>query len=164
MTCIKVRKSRIIGRKENWLWHIWSHTHMVLGHLVPNLLVPLDKWSPTNSVSMGKWSTKNLEYSVCPGGQAVGIQKKGDQIGWGPFIHGGPNFWGPFFHDDWIWLGLFVQGTLYWILISIVIWGCYSQNDRFVQNCNQGLLWYHIRSEIPPRATFVTKILVEVTE
>ena len=64
------------------------------------------------------------------------------------------------FHIIWI----FGTHTLYWILISIVIWGCYSQNDRFVQNCNQGLLWYHIRSEISPIATFVTKILVEVTE
>ena len=39
------------------------------------------KWSPTNLVPLDKWS---LEYSVCPWGQAVGIQKYGDQIGWGP--------------------------------------------------------------------------------
>ena len=52
--------------------------------------------------------------------------------------------------------------TLYWILISIVIWGCYSQNDRFVQNWIQGLLWYHIRSEKLPKATFVTKKLLEI--
>ena len=89
------------------------------GQMVHKKSVPMDKWSPTNLVLPDKWS---LEYSVCPGGQAVGIQKKGDHIGWGPFIHGGPNFWGPFFHDDWIWWGLFVKGTLYWILISIVIW------------------------------------------
>ena len=62
---------------------------------------------PKNSVPMDKWA---LEYFVCPGGQAVGIQKYGDQIGWGPFVHGdrilgdhlsmgtesgGPEIWGP---------------------------------------------------------------------
>ena len=39
---------------------------------------------------MDKWA---LEYFVCPGGQAVGIQKYGDQIGWGPFVQGDKNFW-----------------------------------------------------------------------
>jgi len=38
--------------------------------MIPNQFGPRDKWS--------------LEYSVCPGRQAVGIQKYGDQIGWGP--------------------------------------------------------------------------------
>ena len=39
------------------------------GQMVPQNLVPMDKWSPTNLVPLDKWS---LEYSVCPGGQAVG--------------------------------------------------------------------------------------------
>ena len=51
--------------------------------------------------------------------------------------------------------------TLYWNRFCIVIWGCYSQNDRFVQNWIQGLLWYHIRSGKLPKATFVTKKLLE---
>ena len=51
--------------------------------------------------------------------------------------------------------------TLYWNRFCIVIWGSYSQNDRFVQYWIQGLLWYHIRSEKLPKATFVTKKLLE---
>ena len=54
-----------------------------LGEMVPKNLVPMDKWSPTNLVPLDKWS---LEYSVCPRGQAVGIWKYGDRIGWGPFV------------------------------------------------------------------------------
>ena len=50
------------------------------GQMVPKHLVPMDKWSPTNLAP--------LEYSVCPGGQAVGIRKYGDQIGWEPFVQG----------------------------------------------------------------------------
>ena len=51
-------------------------------------------WSPwTNglqpSVPLDKWS---LEYSICPWGQAVGIRKYGDRIGWGPFVHGDQSF------------------------------------------------------------------------
>ena len=42
-----------------------------------------------------------LEYFICPGGQAVGIWKYGDQISWGPYIcPGEPNFGGPFVHGD----------------------------------------------------------------
>ena len=37
----------------------------------------MDKWSPTNLVPLDKWS---LEYSVCPGGQVVGIRKYGDHL------------------------------------------------------------------------------------
>ena len=55
------------------------------GQMVPKNSVPVDKWSPTNFVPMDKWS---LEYSFCQGGQAVGIQKYGDQIGWGLFVQG----------------------------------------------------------------------------
>ena len=47
-------------------------------------------------------------------------------------------------------------GTLYWNWFCIVIWGCYCQNDRFVQNWIQGLLWYHIISDKVTTATFVT--------
>ena len=53
--------------------------------MIPQNLVPLDKWSPTNLVPLDKWS---LEYSVCRGGQAVIIWKYGDQIGWGQLVHG----------------------------------------------------------------------------
>ena len=52
----------------------------------------MDKWSPTNLVPLDKWS---LEYSVCPGGQAVGIRKYGDRIGWGsrgPEVRGSNGF------------------------------------------------------------------------
>ena len=55
------------------------------GHMVPKILVPMDKWSTTNLVPLDKWS---LEYSVCPGGQAVMIWRYEDQIGWGPFVQG----------------------------------------------------------------------------
>ena len=53
--------------------------------MVPKNLDPLDKWSQTNLVPLDKWS---LEYSVCPGGQTVGIWKYGDRICWGPFVQG----------------------------------------------------------------------------
>ena len=51
--------------------------------------------------------------------------------------------------------------TLYWNRFCIAIWGCFSQNDRLVQNWIQGLLWYHIRSGKLPKAIFVTKKLLE---
>ena len=47
---------------------------MAATHLVPNPFDPRTSGPPL-SVPMDKWS---LEYSVCPGGQAVGIQKYGD--------------------------------------------------------------------------------------
>ena len=72
---------------------------MVPGHLVPHNGSPIDwslwtnspqtirspwtdgpqkfEWSPTNLVPLDKWS---LEYSVSPGGQAVGIQKYGTEF------------------------------------------------------------------------------------
>ena len=52
------------------IWSLWTNG------LQPS--VPLDKWS--------------LEYSICPWGQAVGIRKYGDRIGWGPFVHGDQSF------------------------------------------------------------------------
>ena len=55
----------------------------------------------------------------------------------------------------------FLGGTLYWNWFCIVIWGCFSQNDKFVQNWIQGHLWYHIRSGKLPKAIFVTKKLLE---
>ena len=89
------------GPKRIWSPDIWSPTigpqligpsgqtvpnqFSPHGQMVPKNSVPVDKWSPTNLVPMDKWS---LEYSFRPGGQAVGIQKYGDQIGWGPFVHG----------------------------------------------------------------------------
>ena len=75
--------------------------------LVPNWLIPLNKRSPTNFVPMDKWSPNirspwtngsqpiwshwtNGPYDIpfVQGGQAVGIQKNRDQIGWGPFVQG----------------------------------------------------------------------------
>ena len=55
------------------------------GQMVPKNLVPMDKWSPANLVPLDKWS---IEYSVCPGGQAVGIRKYGNRIGCGLFVQG----------------------------------------------------------------------------
>ena len=66
----------------------------------------MDKWSPTNLVSLDKWS---LEYSTCPEGQAVGIWKYGDRIGWGSFFPGNRTL-GPFVHGDQMCWGPFVQG------------------------------------------------------
>ena len=80
------------------------------GQIVPKNSVPMNNSSPNNLVPLYKWS---LEYFVCPGRQAVGIQKYGDLIGWGfvgdlsrgikflgTICPGGPNFWGPFVHGD----------------------------------------------------------------
>ena len=74
------------GPKRIWSLDIWSLTigpqligtsgqtvpnqFSPHGQMVPKNLVPMDKWSPTNLVPLDKWS---LKYSVCPGGQAVGI-------------------------------------------------------------------------------------------
>ena len=71
-----------------------------------------------------------------------------------PYIMGAIEIWNPFQARR-------KRGTLYWNRFCIVIWGCYSQNNRFVQNWIQGLLWHHIRSEKLPKATFVTKKLLE---
>ena len=87
-----------------WLWHIWSLTHMVPGHLVPYNWSPID-WSlwtdspqPIQSpwtngaltfgpsgqlVPLDKWLDKlPIEYSVCPGGQVVGIWNMGTKLVW----------------------------------------------------------------------------------
>ena len=55
------------------------------GQMVPKNLVLMDKWPLTILVPLDKWS---LEYSVGLGGQAVGIRKYRDRIGWGPFVQG----------------------------------------------------------------------------
>ena len=89
------------GPKHIWSPDIWSPTigpqfigpsgqtvpnqFCPHGQMVPKNSVPMDKWSPTNLVPLDKWS---LEYSVCPGGQAVMNWRYGDQIGWGPFVQG----------------------------------------------------------------------------
>ena len=64
------KKSKLLTNLDGLFWlnvgrvdthrlrHIWSQTHMVPGNLVPNLLVPLDKRSPTNPVPLDKWSPK----------------------------------------------------------------------------------------------------------
>ena len=131
---------------------------MVPGHLVPHNWSPID-WSlwinspqpiqspwtngppkfgphgqmvPTNLVLLDKWS---LEYSIGPGGQAVGIWKYGDQIGWGPFVQGdqilgdhlsmgtkfdgdrlsrGPNWLGTICPWEPNFLGPFVHGDRKW--------------------------------------------------
>jgi hypothetical protein len=86
----------------------WSlRTNSLHGQMVPKNLVPMDKWSSTNLVPLDKWS---IEYSVCLGGQAVGIRKYRDRIGWGPFVQGDQILKGPFVHGDRICWGPFVQG------------------------------------------------------
>ena len=54
-----------------------------------------------------------------------------------------------------------VGGTLYWNRFCIVIRGWYSQNDRFVQNWHQGLLWYHIRSEKSSAVYIVEQLILQ---
>ena len=83
------------GPKRIWSPAIWTPTigPQLIGSSGQTNSVPMDKWSPTNLLPcqmvpnqfglLYKWS---LEYSVCPRGQAVGIQKSGDQMGWGPFV------------------------------------------------------------------------------
>ena len=55
------------------------------GQMVSKSLVPMDKWSRTNLVPLDKWF---LEYSVCPRGQALRIQKYGDRIDWRQSVRG----------------------------------------------------------------------------
>ena len=40
------------------IWTCWSPTSCPPGQTIPIKLIPLKKWSPTNSVSMDKWSPK----------------------------------------------------------------------------------------------------------
>jgi hypothetical protein len=56
------------------------------GQMVQPIWFPLDKWS--------------LEYSVCPGVQALGIQKYRDRIGLGPFVQEDQICWGQFVQGD----------------------------------------------------------------
>jgi hypothetical protein len=106
------------------------------GKMVPQNLVPMDKWSPANLVPLDKWS---LEYSPCPGGQAVGIQKYGDQIGWGTICPGEPFVQGDQIFGDHLSRGTKFLGTICpWgpNLMGIVcpggsiLWGSFVQGDR----------------------------------
>ena len=119
---------------HNWSpidWSLWTNSPQPIsphgqtvpnqfcphGQMVPKNLVPMDKWSPTNLVPLDKWS---LEYSVCPGGQAVMIWKYGTKLVGdhlsmetkclGIICPWGPNVWRPFVHGDQLWWGPFVQG------------------------------------------------------
>ena len=69
------------------------------GQTVPNQFCPYGQMVPQNLVPLDKWS---LKYYICPGAPAVMILKYGDQIGWGPFVHGDQIGWGPFVHGDQI--------------------------------------------------------------
>ena len=89
----------------------------------------MDKLSPTNLVCLHKWS---LECSVCIEGQAVGIQKYGDQIGWGPFVQGDRIGWGPFVQRDQL-IGDQLWGTK--CPRTICAW------DQMCHSCNLALLW-----------------------
>ena len=83
------------GPKRIWSPAIWTPTigPQLIGSSGQTNSVPMDKWSPTNLLPcqmvpnqfglLYKWS---LEYSDCPERKAVGIQKSGDQMGWGPFF------------------------------------------------------------------------------
>ena len=110
LTCCKLVEMSNIILHFSPTWHfkfkfaklrlrrIWSRTHLIPGLPIPHFLSPwindplkIDppgqtvpikfgpsgQMVPKNLVPLDKWS---LEYSVCPGGQAVGIQKYGDQI------------------------------------------------------------------------------------
>ena len=71
---------------------------MVPGHLVPHnwSLIDWSLWTNGPQPIRPPWTNGpqkfgppgQMEYSVCPGGQAVGIQKYRVQIGWGPFVQG----------------------------------------------------------------------------
>ena len=55
--------------------------------------------------------------SRAAGRQAVGIQKYGNQIGWGPFVHGDPIFWdhlsrGTKFDGDHLSRGINLMGIV----------------------------------------------------
>ena len=76
------------------------------GQMVPKNLVPMDKRSPTNPVRLDKHS---LKYSICPGGQAVGIWKYKDRIDWGPFVQGDQTL-GDHFYRGIIFMYSYVQG------------------------------------------------------
>ena len=94
---ISIKGCDSFGPEPIWSPDFWPPTSCPHGQVVPKNSVPMDKWSPTNLVPLDKWS---LEYSVCTGGQAVGIQKYGDRIGWGPFVQGDRICWGPFVQGD----------------------------------------------------------------
>ena len=91
----------------------------------------MDKRSPTNLVPLDKWS---LEYSTCPGGQAVGIRKYGDQIGWGPFVQGDHLFRGTICPGRQNLLGTICpRGS--------ILWGSFVQGDRKWGTGSPGIKW-----------------------
>ena len=61
------------------------------GQVVPKNPVPMDKWSQTNLVFLNRQMVPRI--FCLSKGQAVGIQKYRDRIGWGPFLYG-DNFCG----------------------------------------------------------------------
>ena len=131
---------------NSWLWHIWSQTHMVPGHLV------LHNWSPINwffwtngpQPILSPWTNDPPKFG--PPGQMVPNQfgppgqmvprifclSRGTSCDnleiWGPNWLGtispwGPNFCGPFVHGDQIWWGSFVQGDQ-------ICWGPFVHGEQ----------------------------------
>ena len=92
------------GLKLMWSLNIWSSAigPQLIGH--PGQTVPYQfschgQMVPKDSVLMDKLS---LEYSICPGRQAMGIRKYGDQI------------FGDHLSWDRIWWGNFVRGDRFY--------------------------------------------------
>ena len=84
---------------------IWS-PRLIPHNLSPTNSFPMEKWSAkiwsswTNGPQSiwSPWTNKwSLKYSVCLGGQAVGIRKYRDWICWGPFDQGDQIFGDHFF-------------------------------------------------------------------
>ena len=96
------------GPKPIWCPDFWSPTSCRPGQTILIKLIPLDKWSPTNSVPLEKWSPKI--WSPWTNGIFYWPFVQEDQISWGPFVHGdrisgdhlsrGPINWGPIVGDQ----------------------------------------------------------------
>ena len=118
------------------------------GQMVPKNLVTMDKWSLTNLVPLDKWS---LEYSVCPGGQVVGIRKYGDLIDWGPFFKGDQIFgdhcpWGPNL------LGTIFPG-------GSILWGSFVQGDKKSGTGSPGIKWVRDQMRRNPKLDILHTVL-----
>ena len=119
------------------LWHIWSQTHVVLGHFAPHNWFPIDWsfWVNGPQLIQSPWTNGPEKFGLHgriasnqfdPPGQMVPRISWlsmgtgcGDLEIWGPewlgtICPGGPNFLGPFVHGDQIWWGLFVQGDQFY--------------------------------------------------
>ena len=127
----------LISSISHRLWHIWSQTHTVHGHLVPHNWSPIDwsLWTNGPQPILSPWSYGPQKFG--PHGQMVRNQFGSpgqmvpkifclsrvtgydDLVIWWPNWLGticprGPNFCGPFVQGDRIWLGPSVQGDQFY--------------------------------------------------